>query len=97
MSPFQLHNGFVYSTLQARIATILRDSTVDPVWLQIAPGWEIAPGHADDIKVCNDYPWKSFNLVFADGSSCETNVKEGQRKNYLWSGEEYDPYGEFRC
>ncbi len=94
---FQLHNGFVYSTLQARIPSIPRNSIVDPVWLQIAPGWEIAPGHANDIKVCNDFPWQSSDLVFADGSSCETNVKEGQRETYWSSGEEYFPYGEFRC
>ena len=35
-------------------------------------GFEVAPGDADDIAVCNQHTWGSYHLVFADGSLCAT-------------------------
>jgi hypothetical protein len=34
---------------------------------QVAAGWQIAVGDADDIRVCGAHPWQSHWLVFANG------------------------------
>jgi len=32
----------------------------------VPAGWDIAPGDADDMRVCGAHPWQSHWLVFAD-------------------------------
>jgi hypothetical protein len=39
---------------------------------QVAAGWQIAVGDADDIRVCGAHPWQSWYLVFANGDYCGT-------------------------
>ena len=34
--------------------------------LPVPAGWNIAPGDADDVRVCGAHPWQSTWLVFAD-------------------------------
>jgi hypothetical protein len=34
---------------------------------EVPSGWEIAPGDADDARVCRAHPWQSHWLVIADG------------------------------
>jgi hypothetical protein len=38
----------------------------------VPAGWDIAPGDADDMRVCGAHPWQSLWLVFADTSICGT-------------------------
>jgi hypothetical protein len=40
--------------------------------LHVPPGWQIAEGSADDLRVSAAHPWQTFNLIFADGLSCGT-------------------------
>jgi hypothetical protein len=35
--------------------------------VHVPSGWEIAPGDADDIRVCATHPWQSRGLVFSNG------------------------------
>jgi hypothetical protein len=35
--------------------------------VHVPSGWEIAPGDADDIRVCRAHPWQSWLLVFSNG------------------------------
>jgi hypothetical protein len=39
----------------------------------VPSGWQIAPGDADDIRVCGAHPWQSYGLVFANGDAYGTN------------------------
>ena len=40
---------------------------------RVEPGFELAPGDANDIAVCNAHSWSSScNLVFADGYQAMT-------------------------
>ncbi len=34
--------------------------------VHVPAGWDIAPGDADDVRVCGAHPWQSYFLVFAD-------------------------------
>jgi hypothetical protein len=43
--------------------TLVEDGT-KPV--HVPAGWNIAPGDADDMRVCGAHPWQSNWLVFAD-------------------------------
>jgi hypothetical protein len=38
----------------------------------VPSGWQIAPGDADDIRVCGAHPWQSYGLVFANGDAYGT-------------------------
>jgi hypothetical protein len=38
----------------------------------VPAGWDIAPGDADDVRVCGAHPLQSSCLLFADGSLCGT-------------------------
>jgi hypothetical protein len=38
----------------------------------VPAGWDIAPGDADDIRVCGAHRWQSSYLVFADTTACGT-------------------------
>jgi hypothetical protein len=38
----------------------------------VPAGWNIAPGDADDVRVCGTHPWQSDWLVFADTYICGT-------------------------
>ena len=38
----------------------------------VPAGWNIAPGDADDVRVCGAHPWQSNWLVFADTHICGT-------------------------
>ena len=40
--------------------------------VHVPAGWDIAPGDADDMRVCGAHPWQSYYLVFADGYNCGT-------------------------
>jgi hypothetical protein len=40
--------------------------------VHVPAGWKIAPGDADDIRVCGAHPWQSDRLVFVDGSHHRT-------------------------
>ena len=40
--------------------------------LHVPAGWDIAPGDADDMRVCGAHPWQSDYLVFADTYLCGT-------------------------
>jgi hypothetical protein len=40
--------------------------------VHVPAGWEIAPGDADDIRVCGAHPWQSDRLVFVDGDHHRT-------------------------
>jgi hypothetical protein len=35
--------------------------------VHVPSGWEIAPGDADDIRVCATHSWQSYYLVFSNG------------------------------
>jgi hypothetical protein len=35
--------------------------------VRVPAGWKIAPGDADDIRVCAAHPWQSGDLVFLNG------------------------------
>jgi hypothetical protein len=35
--------------------------------VHVPSGWEIAPGDADDIRVCGAHPWQSGYLIFSNG------------------------------
>ena len=37
--------------------------------VHVPSGWEIAPGDADDIRVCATHPWQSYRLVFSNGDA----------------------------
>jgi hypothetical protein len=49
--------------------TLVPDGT-KPV--HVPAGWDIAPGDADDMRVCGAHPWQSYYLVFADTYICGT-------------------------
>ena len=56
---------------------VRRVTDIAVVWDGTVPvavdaGFEVAPGDADDIAVCNQHTWGSYHLVFADGSLCAT-------------------------
>ncbi len=38
----------------------------------VPDGWNIAPGDADDVRVCGAHPWQSNWLVLADAYICGT-------------------------
>ncbi len=40
--------------------------------VHVPAGWIIAPGDADDIRVCGAHPWQSDRLVFVDGNRHRT-------------------------
>jgi hypothetical protein len=40
--------------------------------VHVPSGWEIAPGDADDIRVCAAHPWQSCFLIFSNGDTCGT-------------------------
>jgi hypothetical protein len=40
--------------------------------VHVPSGWEIAPGDADDIRVCGAHPWQSYGLVFSNGDAYGT-------------------------
>jgi hypothetical protein len=40
--------------------------------MHVPPGWQIADGSADDVRVCTAHPWQTSNLIFADGLDCGT-------------------------
>jgi hypothetical protein len=40
--------------------------------VHVPAGWDIAPGDADDVRVCGAHPWQSDCLVFADTYCCGT-------------------------
>jgi hypothetical protein len=40
--------------------------------VHVPAGWQIAPGDADDIRVCGAHPWQSDCLVFSNGNGCGT-------------------------
>jgi hypothetical protein len=42
--------------------------------LHVPPGWQIADGSADDVRVCVSHPWQTYKLVFADGLCCGTTM-----------------------
>jgi hypothetical protein len=42
--------------------------------LQVPSGWQIAVGDSDDIRVCGDYHWESYCLIFANGEAYITHV-----------------------
>ena len=44
-------------------STLVEDGD-EPV--PVPAGWNIAPGDADDVRVCGAHPWQSYWLVFAD-------------------------------
>jgi hypothetical protein len=48
---------------------LVRDGT-KPV--HVPSGWEIAPGDADDIRVCATHPWQSDYLIFSNGDAYGT-------------------------
>ncbi len=35
--------------------------------VHVPAGWEIAPGDADDIRVCATHCWQSYSLIFSNG------------------------------
>ncbi len=43
--------------------TLVRDGAKH---VHVPAGWNIAPGDADDVRVCGAHPWQSHWLVFAD-------------------------------
>lgn len=43
--------------------TLVQDGTKT---VPMPAGWNIAPGDADDMRVCRAHPWQSYWLVFAD-------------------------------
>ena len=49
--------------------TIVKDGK-KPV--QVPAGWDIAPGDADDLRVCGAHPWQSQWLLCADAYPCGT-------------------------
>ncbi len=56
---------------------VRRVTDIAVVWDGTVPvavdaGFEVAPGDANDIAVCNLHTWGSYHLVFADGSLCAT-------------------------
>jgi hypothetical protein len=42
--------------------------------VHVPSGWEIAPGDADDARVCAAHPWQSLFLVFSNGDSYGTAI-----------------------
>ncbi len=42
--------------------------------VEILEGFEVAPGDADDLRVCGAYPWQSRYLITNDGFSCGTTM-----------------------
>jgi hypothetical protein len=66
-SPLQRDGPYIYMSLHSHKVddrTCVRDG-YKPV--HVPSGWEIAPGDADDIRVCAAHPWQSDFLVFSNG------------------------------
>jgi hypothetical protein len=42
--------------------------------VHVPAGWDIAPGDADDMRVCGAHVWQTDFLVFADGYECGTDM-----------------------
>jgi hypothetical protein len=40
----------------------------------VPPGWQIADGNVDDLRVCAVHPWQCYALIFADGDSSGTSM-----------------------
>jgi len=62
----------LYMTLHAHKvddSTLVQDGDQP---LPVPAGWQIAPGDADDARVCGAHPWQSSFLVFANGYDCHT-------------------------
>ena len=38
----------------------------------LCPGFDVAPGDASDVAVCNQHTWGSHMLAFADGALAAT-------------------------
>ena len=71
----QFHKGFIYATAHANSVDDRYRVTQDNTRLVAVPaGFEVAPGDADDVRVCSVHPWQSWYLVFADGSACGTSM-----------------------
>jgi hypothetical protein len=45
--------------------------------MHVPEGWHIAPGDADDVRVCAVHPWQCCVLVFANGESYYTGYFVG--------------------
>jgi hypothetical protein len=43
--------------------------------LPVPVGWDIAPGDADDARVCGAHPWQSYSLVFSNGDRYGTAMQ----------------------
>jgi hypothetical protein len=78
--PFQRDGPNLYMTLHCHKvddSTKVGDAT-QPV--HVPAMWQIAPGDADDIRVCCSHPWQSGCLVFANGEAYgTTNASSGYR------------------
>jgi hypothetical protein len=69
---FQRDGPNLYMTLHCHKVddhTLVEDGQ-KPV--HVPAGWKIAPGDADDIRVCGAHPWQSDRLVFVDGDHHRT-------------------------
>ena len=47
--------------------------------VHVPAGWDIAPGDADDMRVCGAHPWQIEWLVFADTYICGTAMCSDSR------------------
>jgi hypothetical protein len=66
-APLQRDGPFFYMSLHSH-----KVDDCTGVWgsdkpVRLPSGWEIAPGDADDIRVCGAHPWQSWYLVFSNG------------------------------
>jgi hypothetical protein len=73
---FQIHEGFVYASahmhpVDGAAETCINDGDQSVV---IHADFEVAPGDANDIAVCNAHLWACESLVFADGSYAYTSL-----------------------
>jgi hypothetical protein len=75
--PLQQFGPFIYASAHWRLVdggtkgTYAKDGFA-PV--KLPQGWEIAPGEANDTRVCGAHPWQSSFLVFANGDFAGTSA-----------------------
>jgi hypothetical protein len=75
LSP-QLHNGYIYVTVQQRYVNSFVLQQNGQTGGEVPAGFEVAPGDANDVSVCAAKAWQSDYLIFSDGSGCGTAACE---------------------
>ena len=62
-------NGYMYKTLAGHNPHSLQPVDEYNRLYPLLHAWQLSPNTPDAVQVCASYPWASYALVFADGSS----------------------------